>query len=102
MSIQETLQKDIEDAQKWLNVEKEESTYRRDLRKRIELINWVLNEMKKPDVFICEVIENKMNQIIDEINKKDYTIEQDPLDSELRILDWILYVVCSNMTKKVR
>jgi len=102
MSVQETLQKDIEEAQKWLRVEKEESTYRRDLRKRIELINWVLEEMKKPDIFICEVIENKMNQIIDEINKKDSIIEQDPLDSEVRILDWILYVVCSNVTKKVR
>ena len=58
--------------------------------------------MKNPDTNICVLIETKMNQIIDEINKKDYTIEQDPLDSELRILDWILYVVCSNMTKKVR
>jgi hypothetical protein len=31
-----------------------------------------------------------MNEIIDEINKKKSTVEQDPLDSELRILDWIL------------
>jgi|SRR4029079_6275346 hypothetical protein len=90
MSIQETLQKDIEDAKKWLRVEKEESTYRRDLRKRIELINWVLEEMKRPDIFICEVIENKMNELIDEINKKDSIIESDPLDSEVRILDRVL------------
>ena len=101
MSIQQTLQKEIEDAQKWLKVQKEESTYRRDLRKRIELINWVLEEMKKPDVFICEVIENKMNELIDEINKMDSIIESDPLDSQVRILDWILYVVCSNEIKKV-
>src|SRR5215510_13814488 len=100
MSIQQTLQKEIEDAQKWLKVEKPESTYRRDLRKRIELINWVLEEMKKPDIFICEVIETRMNQIIDEINKKDSILEQDPLDSEVRILDWILYIVCSNEIKK--
>ncbi len=53
--------------------------------------------MKKPD--ICAVIECKMNAIIDEINKKDSIIEQDALDSELRILDWILYQVCSNEIK---
>ncbi len=35
MDVEQTLQKEIEDAQKWLKVEKEESTYRRDLRKRI-------------------------------------------------------------------
>jgi hypothetical protein len=54
MSVQETLQKDIEEAQKWLRVQKEESTYRRDLRKRIELINWVLEEMKKPDILFAK------------------------------------------------
>jgi len=37
-----------------------------------------------------------MNDIIEEINKKDSVIEKDPLDSELRILDSILYRVCSN------
>ena len=77
MSIQQTLQKEIEDAQKWLKVEKPESTYRRDLRKRIELINWVLEEMKKPDIFICDVIENRINELIDKINEKDSVIEQD-------------------------
>ena len=51
MSVQETLLKEIEDSQKWLYVQKEESTYRRDLRKRIELINWVSEEMKKPGYF---------------------------------------------------
>ena len=101
MSVQETLQKDIEEAQKWLRVQKDESTYRRDLRKRIELINWVLEEMKKPDINICALIETRMNKLIDEINKKDSIIEADPLDSEVRILDWILYVVCSNEIKKV-
>lgn len=52
--------------------------------------------MKKTDVFIYVVIESKMNEIIDEINKNDSIIERDPLDSELRILDWILYQVWSN------
>jgi len=96
MSVQETLLKEIEDSRKWLDVQKEENTYRRDLRKRIELINWVLEEMKKPDIFICEVIETRINEIIDKINKKDSFIEADPLDSEVRILDWILHLVCSN------
>jgi hypothetical protein len=31
----------------------------------------------------------------------DSTIEADPLHRELRILDWILYQVCSNEIKKV-
>ena len=96
MSVQQTLLKEIEDSQRWLDVQKEENTYRRDLRKRIELINWVLEEMKKPDIFICEVIETRMNEIIDKINEKDSIIEADLLDSEVRILDWILYLVCSN------
>lgn len=56
--------------------------------------------MKNSDINICAVIESKMNEIIDEINKKHTIIEQDPLDSELRILDWILYQVCGNEIKK--
>jgi hypothetical protein len=42
MGIEHTLQKEIEESQRWLNIEKEDSTYKRDLAKRIELINWVL------------------------------------------------------------
>ncbi|CAN5469545.1 hypothetical protein BH18THE1_BH18THE1_18420 [soil metagenome] len=56
--------------------------------------------MKNPDTFICAVIESRMNEIIDEINKKKSIIEQDQLDSELRILDWIVYQVCSNEIKQ--
>ena len=55
-----------------------------------------IRNMKNPDTNICALIETKMNKIIDEINKKDSILEADPLDSELRILDWILYTVCSN------
>jgi len=29
----------------------------------------------------------------------DSIFEADPLDSEVRILDWILYIVCSNEIK---
>jgi len=56
--------------------------------------------MKNPDTSICALIESKINGLIDEINKKDSIIESDPLDSEVRILDWILYIVCSNEIKK--
>ena len=58
------------------------------------MINWVLENMKNPDVEICSLIESKMNETIREINKKNSIIEADPLDSELRILDWILFQVC--------
>jgi hypothetical protein len=94
MTIQETLQDEIQESKRW--VDTAEGVYKRDLTKRIELINWVLENMKNPDNNICATIESKTNEIIDEINKKKSIIEQDPLDSELRILDWILYQVCSH------
>jgi hypothetical protein len=96
MTVQQTLQSEIQDAKRWLDVQKEESTYRKDLRKRIELINWVLEQMKNLDTNISALVETKMNELIDKMNEKDSILESDPLDSEVRILDWILYVVCSN------
>ena len=57
--------------------------------------------MKNSDIDICSVIETRMNQIIDKINKTHSIFEADPLDSELRILDWILYQVCSNKIKGI-
>jgi hypothetical protein len=45
MSIHQTLQKEIEDSKRWIEVEKDDTTYKRDLEKRIELINWVLENM---------------------------------------------------------
>jgi hypothetical protein len=47
MSIQQTLQKEIEESKRWLDVEKDDSTFKRDLQKRIELIlviNVIQNE----------------------------------------------------------
>ena len=96
MDVQQTLLKEIQDSKMWYARVKDDNTYKRDLGKRIELLNWVLENMKNPDIQICELIETKMNELIDEINKKDYIVESDPLDSEVRILDWILYVVCSH------
>jgi hypothetical protein len=96
MTVDEILQQEIKDSEIWLSHTQEESTYKRDLKKRIELINWVLQNMKNPNVEICSLIESRMNETIQEIKKKDSIFESDILDSELRILDWILYQVCVN------
>jgi 3-deoxy-D-arabino-heptulosonate 7-phosphate (DAHP) synthase len=60
MGIEQTLQKDIEESKRW--VDTAEGVYKRDLIKRIELINWVLEQMKNPDTYICAVIESRMNE----------------------------------------
>ena len=94
MRVEQTLQDEIKESKRWVNTA--ENVYKRDLMKRIDLVNWVLEQMKNPDTFICELIETRMNEIVEKINKTDSIIESDPLESELRILDWILYEVCSN------
>jgi len=45
-TIKQTLLQEIEESKRWLNMEKDGSTYKRDLKKRIELINWTLENMK--------------------------------------------------------
>lgn len=97
MTVDQILQQEIKDSELWISREKEESTYKRDLHKRIELINWVLENMLSPN--ICAVIESKMNEVIDKMN--DSIFEADPLDNELRILDWTLYQVFTNEIKKI-
>ena len=62
MNVEQALLKEIEDSKKWFNIEKDDSTYKRDLQKRIELINWVLENMKNPKVSICTLIESRMNE----------------------------------------
>ena len=57
--------------------------------------------MKNPTVEICNLIEICINETIRKINKKNSMLETDPLDSELRILDWIFYQVCSNEIKRI-
>ena len=59
VTIEQTLLQDIEESKRWLNLEKDESTYKRELRKRIELISWVLVNMKNPEINICELIDLK-------------------------------------------
>ena len=96
MTLDQILLQEIKDSELWFCSEKEESTYKRDLKKRIELINWVLENMKNPKVEICSLIESRMNETIQEINKTDSIFDSDKMDSELRILDWIFYQVCVN------
>jgi hypothetical protein len=88
--IQQTFQKEIEESKRALDGPIDDVIYRRDHSKRIELINWTLEKMNDQDIPICEVIESKMNEIIDKINQIDDAIDADPLHSELRILDWSL------------
>jgi hypothetical protein len=68
MGTEQTLHKEIEESKKWLSTEKEDTTYKRDHIKRIELINWVLENMNNPESRICNLIESKMNEIILSIN----------------------------------
>jgi hypothetical protein len=96
MTVEQILQYEINDSKRWLDLETEETTYKRDLQKRIELINWVLENMKNPNIYICGLIESKMNELIETINKTYSILEADKLHSELWILDWILYQVCIN------
>ena len=85
------MQREIKDSELWLSREKEESTYKRDLKKRIELINWVLGNMKNPNVEICSLLEARMNEIIQEINKKDSIFESDILHANYEF--WIGYSI---------
>ena len=100
MSLEQTLQKEIEDSKKWMERDKDESTYKRDLKKKIELMIWVLENMNNDSADICKIIESKMDEILGKIKKTDSIFELDPLDSELRILNWILYQVSSNEIKR--
>lgn len=94
MGLKQILQKELEESEIWLRREKEESTYKRDLGKRIELLNWVLGNIKHPKSEICDLIETNMNEIILKINEADSILESDKFHSELRVLNWILYQVC--------
>jgi hypothetical protein len=69
MAVDQILLQEIKDSELWLSRTLEESTYKRDLKKRIELINWVLGNMKNPNVEICSLLEARMNETIQEIIK---------------------------------
>jgi hypothetical protein len=44
MNVEQLLQNEIKDSQRWIEIERDESTYKRDLKKRVELINWVFRK----------------------------------------------------------
>src|SRR5437867_8420452 len=100
MSIEQRLQNEIQESKRWIDIEKEDTTYKRDVAKRIELINWVLENMNNPDIPICDNIESRMSDIILKINQTHSIFDANILHSELRILDWIFFQVCSNEIKK--
>jgi hypothetical protein len=101
VSIEQALQQDIEESERWVNLEKENSVYKRDLMKRIELINWVLENMKNPNVQICEVMESRLNEIILKVNQSKDIFESDKLHSEIQILDYLFYQVCKDQQKRL-
>lgn len=102
MTVEQVLEQEIQISELWISRDNEEtSTYRRDLKKRIELINWALDNMKNPDVQLCEVMETRKNEVILKINQTHDIFEADKLHSELRILDWIFFQVCSNERKRI-
>ncbi len=99
MTIDQILLQDIKESELWLSRTHEESTYKRDLKKRIELINWVLENMKNPNLQISDLMESRMNDVILKINQTHDIFEADKLHSELRILDYLFYEVCKDHQK---
>jgi hypothetical protein len=63
MGIEQTLLQEIEESKKVLEGPIDDTIYTRDHSKRIELINWVLENMKNPDIQICNLIESKMIEL---------------------------------------
>lgn len=96
MALENVLKNDLEESKLWLSREREKSTYRRELTKRIELLSWVLEDLKNPEIHVCNIIESKMKEIILKINQSHSITQSDKLHSELRILNWIQYQVCSS------
>jgi hypothetical protein len=43
-----------------------------------------------------------MNETIQEMSKSDSKFESDKSDTELRILDWILYQVCISQQEQLK
>jgi hypothetical protein len=96
MSLENVLKNELEESKLWLSREREKSTYRRDLTKRIEMLSWVLEDLKNPEIQICNILESRMKEIILKINQTHSITQSDKLHSELRILNWIQYQVCSS------
>ena len=95
MNVEQILEKDLEESKLWLSREREESTYKRDLTKRIELLSWAIKNMKNSNMQICDILESRMKETILKINQTHSMIRSDKLHSELRIMNWMLYQICN-------
>jgi hypothetical protein len=80
MGIEQTLQDELQESKRW--IDKAEGVYRRDLGKRIELMIWVLENMKNDGTDICKIIESRMYEILIKIRKTDSIFEMDLLIKE--------------------
>lgn len=65
MTVEQTLQTEIEDCKRWFNLEKDESTFKRDLAKRIELLNWVLEIINTTLMVKYLFLSNRFYLIVD-------------------------------------
>jgi hypothetical protein len=101
VSIEQTLQNDIEESTRALSGAIDDTIFRQEHSKRIELIYWVLENMKNPNVQICELMESRLNEIILKINQTRDIFEADKLHSELQILDYLFYQVCKDQQKRL-
>ena len=63
MTLDQILQQQIKDSELVFLCTHEESVYKRDLKKRIELINWVLENMKNPQVEICRYYSTSVRRL---------------------------------------
>lgn len=95
MNIKQILEKDLEESKLSLSREREESIYKRDLIKRIELLSWAIRNMENSDSQICDILESRMKKTILKINQTHSMIQSDKLHSELRVMNWMLYQVCN-------
>lgn len=95
MRIEQILSEEINESKRWIY--NAEGVYKRDLIKRIALINWGFREYEK---FRCCYlwINGKQNEVILKINQT-HDIFADKLHNEFGILDWIFYQVCKDEQK---
>ena len=75
MSIEQILSDEILESKRW--VDKADGVYKRDLTKRIELINWALENMHNPNTNICKIIESKIDEILIKIKKTKLSLRWD-------------------------
>jgi hypothetical protein len=76
MTEDQLLQQEIKDSEVWLSREKEESTYKRDLQKRIELINWVLENMKSPRKWPRGIRKGHFHEWYKELSPEEDTLKK--------------------------